>query len=102
MEKILKFSHNPDFKKIFESVPGLYLILTPELEIVAVSNCYLEATMTNRNDILERQLFEVFPDNPEDQTATGVSNLMASLQFVLKNKVSHTMAIQKYDIRKPE
>ena len=88
-----------DFQSIFESVPGLYLILLPDLTIVAVSDAYASATMTKRNEILGKGLFEVFPDNPDDQTADGVSNLKASLTSVLKSKAAHTMAVQKYDIR---
>jgi signal transduction histidine kinase len=91
-----------DFRVLFESLPGLYLVMSPELIIVAVSNTYLRATMTRRADILGRGLFEVFPDNPTDPTATGVNNLRMSLQKVLTNRVPDTMAVQKYDIRKPE
>jgi PAS domain S-box-containing protein len=58
--------------------------------------------MTNREDILGRGVFEVFPDNPDDPAATGVRNLRASLQRVLQGKVADSMAVQKYDIRKPE
>ncbi len=92
----------PDFQTLFQSVPGLYLVLTPELKIVAVSDAYLHATMTKREEILGRGLFEVFPDNPDDPSATGVSNLRISLERVLREKVPDTMALQKYDIRKPE
>jgi predicted nucleic acid-binding protein len=92
----------PDFQALFESAPGSYLVLTPELTIAAVSDAYLRATMTKREEILGRGLFEVFPDNPADPTATGVSNLRASLQRVLQNRVSDAMAVQKYDIRCPE
>jgi len=92
----------PDFQALFESAPGLYLVLTPDLRIVAVSEAYLRATMTRRREILGRGIFEVFPDNPADPTPTGVRNLRASLERVLRNKVPDTMAVQKYDIRKPE
>lgn len=54
-----------------------------------------------RRDIVGRNLFEVFPDNPDDPAATGVLNLRASLQRVLSNRMADAMAIQKYDIRKP-
>ena len=91
----------PDFQAIFESAPGLYLVLTPELNIVAVSDAYLTATMTERARILGRGIFDVFPDNPEDKHATGVSNLRASLQRVLKQGRPDAMAVQKYDIRRP-
>lgn len=86
---------------LFESVPGLYLVLNPDLTIVAVSDAYLRATMTKREDILGRGIFDVFPDNPDESGATGVRNLRASLDRVLRDKVSDTMAVQKYDIRKP-
>jgi PAS domain S-box-containing protein len=92
----------PDFRALFESAPGLYLVLTPDLKIVAVSEAYLQATMTKREAILDRGLFEVFPDNPDDPAASGVRNLSASLQNVLKNRTPDTMAVQKYDIRRPE
>src|SRR5271157_1110467 len=58
--------------------------------------------MTKRDDILGKGIFEVFPDNPDDPGATGVRNLRASLRRVLVDKVPDTMAIQKYDIRRPE
>lgn len=92
----------PDFRALFESASGLYLVLTPDLTIVAVSDAYLQATMTKREEILGRRLFDVFPDNPDDPGATGVSNLSASLERVLRNRTSDAMAVQKYDIRRPE
>ena len=91
----------PDFRALFESAPGPYLILTSDLTIVAVSEAYLRATMTRREEILGRPLFEVFPDNPDDPTATGVANLRSSLERVLTHGAPDAMAVQKYDIRRP-
>src|SRR5262245_35243403 len=92
----------PDFRVLFEGAPALYLVLKPDLTIAAVSDAYLKATMTNRDEILGRGIFDVFPDNPDDPGATGVSNLRASLQRVLTNRGGDAMAVQKYDIRRPE
>jgi PAS domain-containing protein len=92
----------PDFQSLFETAPGLYLVLTPEFKIVAASDAYLRATMTKRQEILGKGIFEVFPDNPEDPAATGVRMLRSSLERVLQRKVADTMAVQKYDIRKPD
>ncbi len=93
-----------NFRSLFESAPASYLVLSPgpDFRIVAVSNAYLRATMTQRDSILGRRLFEVFPDNPDDPSATGTSNLRASLERVMRERVADTMAVQKYDIRKPE
>lgn len=91
-----------NFQWLFESAPGLYLVLLPDLTIAAASNTYLQATMTRRKDILGRKLFDVFTDNPNDPTASGVSNLRSSLNTVLQNKKADTMAVQKYAIRRPD
>jgi len=91
----------PDFRALFEAGPGLLLILDPGLRILAVSDAYLAATMTERNDILGRDVFDVFPDNPDDPGATGVDNLRSSLERVLQSGLPDTMAVQKYDIRRP-
>jgi len=91
----------PDFRLLFESAPGLYVVLTPDLRIVAASDAYLRATMTSREAILGRELFEVFPDNPDDPAATGVANLRASLQRVVETRAPDAMAVQKYAIRRP-
>jgi PAS domain S-box-containing protein len=93
-----------NFELLFEAVPGLFLVLKPDaplFTILGASNAYLQATMTQRKKICGRGLFEVFPDNPDDLTATGTNNLGNSLLRVLKSKSADAMAIQKYDIPRP-
>jgi signal transduction histidine kinase/ActR/RegA family two-component response regulator len=91
---------DPDFKVLFESVPGLYLVLRPDLTIVAASDAYLAATMTQRERIVGRNLFEAFPADPDDPAATGMRNLHASLQRVLESGLPDAMTVQKYAIRR--
>lgn len=91
-----------DFRALFEAAPTPYLVLAPpDFAIVAVNDAYLRATMTERSTIVGRTLFDVFPDNPEDSTATGVMNLRASLERVLATRRTDTMPVQKYDIKRP-
>ena len=95
---------DPDYRTLFESVPGLYLVLLPDapkFTIVTASDEYLHATMTERAAIAGKGLFEVFPDNPEDAQATGTRNLRASLDRVLLHRKPDAMAVQKYDVRRP-
>jgi len=92
----------PDFRAVFEAAPGLYLVLAPDLTIVAVSDAYLLATMTRREEILGRGIFDVFPDNPDDGATTGTRNLRASLERVRHSLKSDAMPLQKYDVRRPE
>jgi signal transduction histidine kinase len=68
-----------------------------------VNDAYLNATMTTRKEIIGRKLFEIFPDNPAEQRASGgVHNLRKSLDRVVENRVADIMAVQKYDIRRPD
>ena len=92
-----------DYKKIFENAPALFLLLSADesFRILDASDAYLRATYTKRDVIIGRSLFEVFPDNPEDHTATGATNLRASLKRVLADGRPDTMAVQKYDVRRP-
>ena len=91
-----------DYRLLFDSIPDPNLVLDPKLRIAAVNDAYLRATMTKREEIVGRGIFEVFPDNPSEAGATGISNLRASLNYVLANRVPDTMVIQKYDIRQPD
>ena len=92
---------DPDFRALFESAPDLYLVLSPDLEIVAVSDAFLRATMTERPAILGRDVFEAFPDDPDDPRATGAANLKASLERVLARRQPDAMDVQKFDVRPP-
>jgi PAS domain S-box-containing protein len=91
----------PDFRALFESAPGLYLVLAPDLTIIAVSDAYLHATLTRREGILGRGLFEVFTDNPGDRHASGVNKTRASMARVLQLRRPDAMAVQQHDIRRP-
>lgn len=95
----------PDFRALFDALPGLYLVLLPDdptFTIVAANQSYARATLTNPAEIIGRPLFEVFPDNPNDPLASGVRNVRASLRQVLATKTPHTIPAQKYDIRRPQ
>ncbi len=94
-----------DYRTLFAALPGLYLVLLPDsphFTILEASDAYLRATNTVRDAIIGRGLFEVFPDNPDDPEATGVTNVRASLNTVLASGASHTMKVQKYDVRRSE
>ena len=87
---------------VFRSLPGLFVLLDPRLAIVEISDAYARSTMIERDAVIGMGIFEVFPDNPEDPGADGVRNLRISLQRVMESGMTDTMAIQKYDVRKPQ
>lgn len=87
--------------RLLEAAPGAYLVLDPDFLIAAVTDAYLRATLTVREQIIGRELFAVFPDNPNDSAANGTRNLRASLETVMRTAAPHAMPVQKYDIRRP-
>jgi PAS domain S-box-containing protein len=87
-----------DFSAVFHAVPDPCLLLDRNLAIVAVNDAYLKATMTLRERIVGRRLFDVFPANPDDPVGSGVRNLGESLSRVISTGVLETMPVQKYDI----
>jgi PAS domain S-box-containing protein len=90
-----------DFRVLFESWPGAYLVLDPELVIIAVSDAHLAVTMTSRSDVIGKDVSDAFPDNPDDPESDGESRLRVSLDRVRQHKVADTMPVQQYDIRRP-
>ena len=91
-----------DFHLLFESAPGLFLVLDPDLRIVAVTDAYVQATLTERAQMLGHTIFETFPDNPDDPEAEGVRNLRVSLDRVLRDRVADSMPVQRYDVQRPD
>lgn len=91
-----------NYQRIFESLPELYMVLDLDFKIINVSDAYAQATLIKRADVIGKNIFEVFPDNPNDENADGVKQLKYSLMQVLNYKIASTMTLQKYDIRKPD
>lgn len=89
----------PDFLRIFERTPGIFLVLDREFRMVAATDARLAATGTSREQIVGRNLFDLFPDNPADPEASGVGNLRASLERVLESRQPDAMPLQRYDVR---
>jgi len=92
----------PDFEMLFESAPGCYLVVDPDQTIVAVSDAFLAATLSDRDDIVGRIIFEALPDNPDDPGTEGARNLKASLDRVRRELRPDSMSVQKYDVQRPE
>lgn len=91
----------PDFLANFRKAREPYMLLDPGpgLRIIDVNDAYAAATLIERDDVVGKGLFEVFPDNPDDSSADGVNNLFASLRIVAETGEAHVMAVQRYDVR---
>ncbi|BBG00991.1 MULTISPECIES: ANTAR domain-containing protein [Pseudonocardia] len=85
----------------FRATRSPYLVLDPDLRIVAANPAYCTATFRTPEELAGRPVFEVFPDNPDLPGADGVTNLTASLEQVLRFGRRDRMVVQRYDVRMP-
>ena len=92
-----------DYEKIFKGTPALFLLLGPDesFPILDASDGYLRATYRERDAIVGRSLFEFAQDKPQDPQNPASASLRSSLQKVLASGSPETMAVQKYDVRRP-
>ena len=62
------------------------VLLDRSFYIRAVNVDYEIATLRNRSELIGENIFEVFPDNPNDPHANGNEKLLASFETVLRTK----------------
>lgn len=91
-----------DFQYIFQNLPQQHLLLTPKLIMVAATEAYYAITHTKPEVILNRYVFDVFPENKDTEKAGGVSRLAASFQRAIDTKEADTLPLQRYDFPLPE
>ncbi|WP_426402939.1 PP2C family protein-serine/threonine phosphatase [Streptomyces sp. R-07] len=91
-----------DYEAVFQALPGAVALLTPELVYADVNEAFLSMSGRTRDQVVGRYLFDVFPDNPDDPTATGMQNLRASLERVVATGERDSMALQRYDVESPD
>ena len=91
-----------NFRQIFESAPGCYLVLEPDtFKVAAVSDAYLQTTFTARDDLMHKNIFEVFPDDAEGRTDVAGS-MRASFERVKATRRADAMEVLPYSLRTPD
>jgi PAS domain S-box-containing protein len=91
------------FQSLFESTPGLYLVLDPaQDQVVAASDAYLEATRTQREEITGRHFFDVFPGDDGSGDPGRVEKLRELLDRVKTEHRADVLALQLGAVRRHE
>lgn len=84
-----------DFQRFFESLPGLFLVLSSELKIVAASDAYLAAVRSSRENLIGRPFFDLFMTETEESNAALARAVKESFEKVLRDGVPDVMSVQK-------
>ncbi len=87
------------FRSAFAQAHFPCLVMTPDFIIAGANDPYAMATGVAQEAMAGRNLFEVFPDNPNDPDADGVKNLTASLKRARALTRHDVMKLQRYDVR---
>jgi PAS domain S-box-containing protein len=86
---------------VFNALPGAWLLLSPDLIIEAASDAYVAATLTPREQLVGRPVFEIFRDNPATPEANSERNLRTSFAQVLATGQPDELPQQRYDVPDP-
>ena len=65
------------FQALFRATPYPYLVMSPDLTIVGASSAYLRSVQRTEEEIVGRNVFEAFPENPDNPEATDISEVKA-------------------------
>lgn len=95
-----EFPDSVDYQRIFEASPSAYLILARDGTILAASDAFLDCTRTRREQIVGRNMMEIFPDRG-DHSAQGVRAARESINRVLETRNADSMPVQRYDLPRP-
>ncbi|MGN6795773.1 MAG: PAS domain-containing protein [Streptosporangiaceae bacterium] len=90
-----------NYREVFRITPGAMALLTPEGVILDVNDGYVEASGRSREQLLGRNLFDVFPQNPDDPGVLGPIQLKASFDAVMATGERDIVMPVRYDVEDP-
>lgn len=87
-------AQSPQFQRMFESVPGLFLVYEPQNRtVIAVSDSYLEAIGTTRDALIGQTLFDALP---QPQAPGWRAKLRSSCDRVLASGRPDRLDMQEF------
>jgi PAS domain S-box-containing protein len=87
-----------NFEALFSASPNPYVLLDLSLTIVGMNDAYLQVTMSRREDLVGRNMFEAFPSDPDSPSHR---QLRGSFEKVIREKVADHLPIIEYAIPLP-
>ena len=89
------------FHRLTETAAEPTMIIDPRagMRILDVNEAHTAITYTERRKVTGERLFDVFPDNPGLEDATGVASLFDSIRIAARGRCQHAMKAQRYDLR---
>ena len=86
------------YQSLFRATSMPTLVLDTRLFIVEVNDAYLKATGRIREQLVGRNVFNAFPDSPDNANSTSLETLRESFERVLQNREVDKIPLLKYNI----
>jgi len=86
---------------VFQSLPAALLVMNPDMIIVAATDNFYKLTLNKKGELIGKYIFDVFPENSHTAKAGGEKKVKASFEHVIKYKTTHTLPVQRYDLKLP-
>ncbi|SEO15562.1 SpoIIE family protein phosphatase [Actinacidiphila rubida] len=91
-----------DFQSVFRTLPAGLAVIGPDMVYMDVNPAYEHMAGRSCVDLIGRNVFELYPDNPRDAEADGSRNVAASIRRVLDTGERDTMGLQRYDVERAD
>jgi PAS domain-containing protein len=90
-----------DFQDQFGGSEHVAFLLDPApgLNFAEVKAAFEASTGMSREQVIGRPLFLLFPENPDETNAGGVSQFYNSLRSAAETGQPHAMPVMRYDVR---
>ncbi|MFY9311046.1 MAG: PAS domain S-box protein [Bacteroidia bacterium] len=91
-----------DFRMLFNSLPCAYIALWPDLTVIEASGAYTAAMQVSSNELIGKYWLDTLPFDDNNKQADVLYNIQGALSYILKNKVTHLLSLQRIDILKKD
>lgn len=91
-------SLGPHLADLFDSIESPLAVLSTDLVYVAVNPAYSAVTGRPIGDLINRHIFDVFPENPRTRDDRSPTSLRRSLTAVATSGVTDSMPLMRYDV----
>ena len=86
-------------RQLLEASPFPQIVFSPDLRILEVNARHCAATGATRADVIGRPVFDAFPVNPDDPSATAEPALRASVARTIETRAPDTMPVVHHDVQ---
>lgn len=90
-----------DYRLLFQSQPGLFVVLKPDFTVSEASDDYLKAAAITREQLIGRNFIEQFSPPQDSPNVESFDKLRASLKNVISTRKPGSVGVLKYIFKKP-